>query len=126
MVSSVMICSGLVGERGRHVPSPALKCPFRQAFKFKDHLSHKINSRLADFMGQVIALDKSNAMLPSRSAFHLNRSLHHVMHKIIRNVVLFVVVQNDCVEVAIADVADNGAGKAALTDIGFGCVDDIW
>ena len=55
-------------------------------------------------MRQVIPLHQPDAMLARRRALHFNRALHHAVNQRVHHVVLFVIVQNDRMEIAITHV----------------------
>jgi hypothetical protein len=96
------------------------KCRIRSTY-----LSHQINSRLPNFVRQVIALHQSNAVLSCRCAFHLDRTLDHAVHQRVRNTVLSFVVQDDGVEVSVTDVTHDATDQATTRDVTLRLIDDL-
>lgn len=70
---------------------------FSKFFRFLGtNLSHGVDGGFAQFVREVIAFDKADAMLPCDGAFHLHRALDHSMHHGLGGFALFVVEEDDC------------------------------
>lgn len=86
---------------------------------------HHINRRMPQFIHQTILLPDPNGMLPADRPFHLQGTIHHIMHQFTRPVfLLFIVgiVEHGDVEVAVADVTDYAGEDAEVGAVLLGDV----